>query len=370
MGMADELKAMREKPTAEAVLAALRKKRHTTTQLCERFSATEDEILAVIRDMQSRNILVYLFGDEWGAEKAPAPADDEPIYTSRPDGTYLFGVCSDNHLGSKQERLDVLEDLYDRFSAEGVDRVLNAGNWIEGEARFNRHEINVHGMDNQLEYLADKYPRRDGIVTYAVAGDDHEGWYGQREGIDIGKHAQAIMRDHGRDDWVHVGYMESFISLVDARSGESATLLLQHPGGGSAYALSYSVQKIVESLEGGEKPAVLVNGHYHKLWAGDIRNVWCIQAGCTQDQTTFMRKRRLSAHVGGLIVQLRQDERTGAITACRPEMFRYFNKGYYNNRWNNAGDVTLPDRGARPTTEASTAARAQAKTASKRKNRK
>jgi hypothetical protein len=291
--------------------------------------------------------LVYLFGDEWGADKAPAPTDAEPVYHSRQDGTYLFGVCSDNHLGSKHERLDVLNDLYDKFAAEGVDRVFNAGNWIEGEASFNRHEIKVHGMDNQLEHLADNYPQREGIVTYSVAGDDHEGWYGQREGIDIGKHAERIMGDHGRADWVHLGYMESFVSLVNAKSGEVAQLLLQHPGGGSSYALSYVIQKIVESFEGGEKPAVLISGHYHKLWTGDIRNVWCLMAGCTQDQTTFMRKKRLSAHVGGLIVRLRQDAETGAITACRPEMFRYFNRGYYNNRWSNSGETVQPDRGVK-----------------------
>lgn len=351
MGVLEELDAEREPLSPDVILATLRKKRHTTAQLCKRFKATEDEILAVIREMQNRNILVYLFGEEWGAEKAPAPDSQEPAYYSRSDGTYLFGVASDNHLGSKQERLDVLEDLYDKFAAEGVDRVFNAGNWIEGEARFNKHEIKVHGMDNQIEYLADKYPRREGIVTYAVAGDDHEGWYGQREGIDIGKHAERVMRDHGRDDWVHCGYMESFIALTHSRTGVSSKLLLQHPGGGSSYAVSYVIQKIVESLEGGEKPSVLISGHYHKLWTGDIRNVWCLMAGCTQDQTSFMRKKRVSAHVGGLIVKLTQDERTGAITACRPEMFRYFNQGYYNNRWNNGGPVTLPDRGAKKTAE-------------------
>jgi hypothetical protein len=85
--------------------------------------------------------------------------------------------------------------------------------------------------------------------------------------------------------------------LRNANSGKATTMAVCHPGGGSAYALSYSIQKIIESLEGGEKPAVGLYGHYHKLWAGNIRNVWCVQTGCQEDQTPFMRKsawRRMS----------------------------------------------------------------------------
>jgi hypothetical protein len=244
------------------------------------------------------------------------------------------------HNCSKYARLDVLESLYDIYAAEGVDRVFNTGNWIDGEARFNTHDLLIHGMDAQLRYLAKNYPQRAGIHTYAVAGDDHEGWYAQKMGIDIGRRAEATMREQGRIDWHNLGYMEAHIRLVHADSGKSAILAVVHPGGGSSYALSYSIQKIIESLDGGEKPAVGLYGHYHKLWAGNIRNVWCVQTGTTEDQTPFMRKKKLEAHVGGTLIKLTQDPRTGAITRCQPEMMRYFNRGFYNNRWNHGDDVT------------------------------
>lgn len=214
-------------------------------------------------------------------------------YVSRKDNTFHFGATSDNHLGSKYERLDVLNSLYDTFAKEGVDRVFNAGNWIDGEARFNKFDLHTHGMDNQLAYLAAEYPQRKGLVTYAVAGDDHEGWYGQREGVDIGKYAEHVMTQAGRTDWVNLGYMEAHVKLVNANTGKWTMLAVVHPGGGSAYALSYSIQKIIESLDGGEKPAVGLYGHYHKLWAGNIRNVWCLQTGCftanTRIETTAGR---------------------------------------------------------------------------------
>jgi hypothetical protein len=269
----------------------------------------------------------------------PVLGDDIPTYVSRKDNTFLFGATSDNHLGSKYERLDVLHDLYDRFAARGVDRVLNAGNWIDGEARFNKFDLHTHGMDAQCKYLAQEYPQRKGIVTYAVSGDDHEGWYTQREGVNIGRYAERTMREAGREDWVDVGYMEAFFRLVNANSGKETILSLVHPGGGSAYALSYAIQKIVESLDGGEKPAVGLYGHYHKLWAGNIRNVWVLQTGTTEDQTPFMRKNKLEAHVGGALVELEQDPETGAIVGFTPKLIRYFNRGFYNNRWSHSGTV-------------------------------
>mgnify|MGYP001615389827 CR=1 FL=1 len=280
------------------------------------------------------------------------PASPEPAfilgaskYLSRKDDTYVFGAVSDNHLGSRYERLDVLNDLYDKFSAAGVDRVYNAGNWIEGESRFNHHELLVHGMDAQLRYLAKNYPSRPNITTYAVSGDDHEGWYSQREGIDIGAHAENIMRSEGREDWVNLGYMEAHIRLQNANSGSESIMACVQPGGGSTYAVSYTVQKIIESLDGGEKPAVGLYGHYHKLMAMNIRNVWVLQTGTTKDQDSFMRKKRIEAHVGGTIVTLKQDRESGAITGFTPEMHRYFTRGFYGPRFSHAGNVVLPDRG-------------------------
>lgn len=293
---------------------------------------------------------LFEIGGKWSVEKRPQIARDAGRvveYVSRPDNTFLFGALGDSHLCSKYERLDVLESLYDAYAEEGVDRVFHAGNWIDGEAPFNRFDLHTHGMDAQLDYLARAYPRRDGIDTYAVAGDDHEGWYSQRNGVDIGRRAVHTMRDAGRDDWHDLGYMECFVRLVNANTGASAMLAVVHPGGGSAYALSYTVQKIVESYEGGGKPAVGLYGHYHKMEAANIRNVWTLQTGTQQDQTPFMRKKRLEAHVGGAIVRLTQDPSTGAIVRFAPELLRYFDRGYYeNDRWSHARPVVLPARGA------------------------
>jgi hypothetical protein len=264
---------------------------------------------------------------------------------SRPDGTFLIGAIGDLHAGSKYCRYDVRNDLIDWFNEEGVDFICDTGNWIDGEARFNRYDLEAHGMASQISMLAERH-RKAKAPIFAVAGDDHEGWYTQQLGVDVGAEAERVMRRAGHD-WTDLGYMEAHISLVNANSGMAANLAVVHPGGGSSYALSYAAQKTIESYEGGEKPAVVFFGHWHKLWSGLIRNVWVVQTGTSQDQTPFMRKKGLEAHVGGCLVRLKQEPRTGAIVQMGCEIRRYFNKAFYegtvvNNRWSHSGPVQKP----------------------------
>src|SRR6185436_12107442 len=106
---------------------------------------------SVIHDMGGRF--------EFGRSIAPAfTAGPVFEYVSRKDNTFLFGALGDSHLGSKYERLDVTNDLYDRYADAGVDRVFHTGNWIDGDEPKNRHDIAVHGMEPQLDYLAANYP--------------------------------------------------------------------------------------------------------------------------------------------------------------------------------------------------------------------
>jgi hypothetical protein len=263
---------------------------------------------------------------------------------STKDNRFLFGASGDQHVGSKHYREDVATDLYARYERAGVQAVFNTGNWIDGEASFNKHDIVAHGIDEQARLLARVYPQARGIETYAIWGADHEGWYANREGIDVGSYVEGVMRSQGRNDWHNLGFMEAHVDLVNANTGKIAKLAVVHPGGGSAYAMSYRPQKIIESYEGGEKPAVVLFGHYHKLDPGLVRSVWYFQTGCCQDQTVFMRQKSIEAHVGGGMLALEQDPETGAIIGCSPTMWRYFNRGYYSNRWSKHGPVTQPVR--------------------------
>jgi hypothetical protein len=240
---------------------------------------------------------------------------------------HIYGLTGDNHLGSKYARLDVLNALFDIWKEEGVETVYQCGNIIDGEARFNVHDLLVKGIGGQTDYLIDNWPQRKGMETHFVTGDDHEGWYVQREGIDIGRHIDQEANHQGRHDLVYLGHMEH---TMDLRVGDGRSIMrLIHGGGGTAYAISYKSQKIVESYQGGEKPNILCIGHFHKFDHSYPREVTAIQVGCTEDQTPFMRKKEIQAMVGGVTLEFDQDDH-GIVHNVKVAWHPFYDKGFYS----------------------------------------
>jgi hypothetical protein len=240
-----------------------------------------------------------------------------------------FGFTSDNHLCNKNSREDVLNTLYDIFLDEGVAVVYNGGNWIDGEFRWNKNEIFIYGATNQLRYCARNFPHRPGIVTKYVVGDDHEGWYAQRDGMDVGDYLQKHRKeDFGYDDLEYLGYAEADIPLSLPEQECQSFMRILHAGGGTAYAMSYATQKIAESYQGGEKPSILMVGHYHKFDWSFPREIHAIQMMTTCDQTLFMRKMKIQAAVGGGIVEARRAP-DGTINRVKVEIITFFDKGFY-----------------------------------------
>lgn len=237
-----------------------------------------------------------------------------------------LGVVADTHLCCKEERLAELHQQYDLFKSEGITTVLHAGNPIDGYiGRINGESVLASTIDGQAKYFVDNYPQREGIKTYYITGDDHESWFAP--GFNIGAYIQLVANLEGREDLIYIGHVEADIEM---KIGAQPTIIkVMHPGGGSAYSRSYIPQKIVESFEGGEKPSILVLGHYHVHNYCSERNVHVIAMPGFQDQTIFARKKRLRMEVGGAIMEFKVNPEDGSVTRFRHEFNRYFTRGYY-----------------------------------------
>ena len=249
-----------------------------------------------------------------------------PIKAFDDSDWHRFGLVSDTHLACKESREDALHAQYDIFVKEGITTVLHAGNIVDGYVpRINGASVLCTGIDDQAQYVIDKYPARKGMVTHFITGDDHEGWW-QKEGFNFGAYLAYLAKDQGRHDLNYIGHVEAD---VEVKSGSKSTIIkVQHPGGGSAYARSYAGQKQVESFQGGEKPAILVQGHYHVSNYSIDRNVHIIGMPGFQDQTIFARKKRLRMEVGGALLEFKTDSQ-GAVTRCRLEFSLFFDRGYH-----------------------------------------
>ena len=308
----------------------LLKKRLRLVDLANALGCPPQEAEAAVRRLKGSGYNLDVEADLLGIRRTIAPGNVLVVDSANFfDGTqFTLGLIGDTHLYSKYARLDCLNALYDIFSREGIKNVFHTGNIIDGEKRgINDFDLlGLPGFEAQADYLADFYPRRDGIVTQFITGDDHEGWYVQREGLNVGMRLEQTARARGRSDLVYIGHMEADIHF-QAPKGR-AWMRVMHPGGGSAYAISYTEQKIVESFQGGEKPQILVLGHYHKFNHGYPREVQTVQTGCVQDQTPFMRKNKLQAMVGGCIARFHQAD-TGEINRFQVEWIPFYDRGFY-----------------------------------------
>jgi biotin operon repressor len=148
------------------------KKRHSLVDLAKTFNEKIHTIEKVIKELEAEGINIYRHQNEIEISNQINKSDASVISNHHLVGERVkFGFVTDNHLCSKYERLDVLNALYKRFEKEGIKTVYNAGNVIDGEARFNKFDIHTYGMENQCNYFARVYPQIKGIDTYFITGD-------------------------------------------------------------------------------------------------------------------------------------------------------------------------------------------------------
>ena len=211
----------------------------------------------------------------------------------------VFGLTGDTHVGSLYHNQAAFEALYAYFKARGITTCYHTGDVLDGHRVYKGQEFELRdvGLAAQLTRLATLDTH--GVKTKFITGN-HDQSFKSLAGVHVG---QAIA-GAGGGDWEFLGEEQARVQFVTPAGKYS--LMLIHPGGGSSYALSYRVQKIVESLEGGTKPNMLAVGHYHKAdFLPTYRNVAAVQTGTTQNQTPFMARQGLAAHVGGWVVSVR-----------------------------------------------------------------
>lgn len=307
----------------ELIFSRLKKEAVKVLDLAKEFNMTTRQIENVIFDLsKSKNItisngIVSIITPSFGQI-------DLDIFNS---DWQTYGLVADTHLCCKEERLDALHACYDLFEQEGIKYVFHAGNIVDGYIqKLNNSSVTVSTPDGQAQYVIDNYPQRKGITTYFITGDDHEGWW-IKDGFNWGAYLEMMAKKQGRNDLVYLGHVEADIDLVT--KGGKAIMKIQHPGGGSSYARSYTGQKQVEAFQGGEKPHILVQGHYHVNNYMYERNVHVINLPGFQEQTIFARKKRLRMDVGGGIVHIQQNPTDGSIMRFKYEIIPFFDRKYY-----------------------------------------
>ena len=235
------------------------------------------------------------------------------VYDHSRIGRVKIGILADTHIGHKKFDEGFMKFASETFRKEGIKNVYHAGDICEGMSGRPGHvyELKHIGFSAQVgeaERLFKKYYPDFNI--YAITGN-HDQWFRYKadNGADVGEELQ-----HRLPNFKYLGENEAHIKL-----GPKARLMLFHPGDGTAYANSYKMQKLVESLEGGNKPNVIVEGHYHKALYQFLRNVHAIDGGTLCGQTGWMRGKKIPAHKGFWILDMDIGKR--GITKFTPHFY-------------------------------------------------
>jgi UDP-2,3-diacylglucosamine pyrophosphatase LpxH len=275
-----------------------------------------------LSDMYQR-VRCYIYRAKAKGEIKPAEKkrvviqNQEPsVHTSKWDGTEIlrFAIMGDTQIGSKYTQLTYLHQFYDLCEREGIRDVYHTGDLTDGIKMRPGHEYELYenSADEMVDDVIVNYPKRKGITTHFITGNHDASLY-KHVGFDIGR-AVAI----ARPDMKYLGRDCAVINLTP-----KCTLELRHPWDGTAYALSYKTQKMIEAMESDSKPNILAVGHYHKAEYIFYRNVHCLQTGCFQGQTPFTRGKGISVHMGGWIVTVRVDA-NGYIQGFAPEFVPFY----------------------------------------------
>lgn len=219
----------------------------------------------------------------------------------RPSSKHVkFGYFSDPHIGHEQFSEKGFEYMRKQFDKEGVDLVLCPGDILEGMSGRPGHiyELTHIGFTQQAQYATDLLSQLKQPIV-AITGN-HDYWYAKKNngGLIVGEDLDKRIKNY-----THVGENEGDVSI------DNIKIKLFHGADGTAYADSYKIQKLIESFSPGEKPNIVLSGHYHKALYLYRRGVHGFEAATLCGQSRYMRGKKIQAHTGFGICDMKYGNR-------------------------------------------------------------
>ncbi|MBR4261995.1 MAG: metallophosphoesterase family protein [Bacilli bacterium] len=260
------------------------------------------------------------------------PSLDDPTVTN-----LKIMVIADTHYGNKGQQWHLVREAYLDAQEWGADVIFHLGDLHDGlypdRKETPRQQI-FRGFDQQVLFTRLAHPRVERlykrtdplkitspairnlklsdkyIPTIAILGSHDETSY--KNGMAT---ADVWLTETRGEDMTFIGQDSGIVTINGVK------FLLDHPGGGKAKAVSYSIQKRMEEADNTDIAAVLT-GHYHTIWFGiSPKGTYGFCVGSMCDRTQFQNKKILKNDVGYLKLDLWTKD--GKIIAQTPEMVYY-----------------------------------------------
>lgn len=137
------------------------------------------------------------------------------IITSKDDNEFKAMIISDLHLGSFEDRLDLLNNIYEYCSKKGINIILNIGDLIEGP--YGIYKKRIDSCEEQIEYTIKNYPFDKNILNFICLGN-HDYNAIKASGQDL-----ALALQSRRHDLIPIGYGTGILNIKNDQ------IILRHP---------------------------------------------------------------------------------------------------------------------------------------------
>lgn len=290
----------------------------TFEDLCDRLDLPPGKLRGLISRAQESGRTVDVAG---GVVRWRDPEPNKcPEDIAAPVGSAgMVAAISDTHFGSAYHMSGALKHFIDHAYNLGVRVVFHAGDVLDGCYEHSRFHMSHHGIDAQTAAAINALPNKPGLNYYFISGN-HDETFTQRSGAETGLLIEDRFRREGRDDIHYLGCRGGRANLG------GVTFELWHPRSGRAYARSYHVQKHIAAYGPGEKPDILLIGHYHQDMAWEERGVHAYGLPCFKSSLTpFEKSLGLGGSMGGIVLTWRRTEQ-GTLRHVTHERLSYWER--------------------------------------------
>jgi predicted phosphodiesterase len=225
--------------------------------LCDKLDLSPSKTRGLIEQAKEMGIRLHVENNHVGIRSAQPEERVRQVGIAPVIGErQKVGVISDTHLGSKYCMREQLKEFVHYAYEQGVREILHPGDVLDGMYRHGVFEVSHVGLDDQARDLFETLPQLPGLNYRAITGN-HDFTFTENSGVDVGHFLTGYFRKRGRNDLHFYGNRGAFLKV------KGAIVHLWHPRSGVSYARSYALQKHVEKYASGEKPNILLAGHWH-----------------------------------------------------------------------------------------------------------
>jgi len=231
------------------------------------------------------------------------------------DTEIIFAVISDPHFGSKACQITALNTFSEIARKKSVKHIFMPGDITAGLGVYAGQQFDLYGLSSGEQEASVILNLPYGFEWYALGGN-HDYSFIKRGG----GHNPLVALAAKRPDFHYLGFDEVDVPILPGVSAK-----LWHPDGGLPYSLSYKLQKAAEQVSYNElqvisrsvqqKPTTrfLFAGHLHVQVQALIGPMLCMQCGCFEGQSGYLKKKMLLPTVGGYIVKADLRKKDGLI---------------------------------------------------------